>query len=391
MPMNSSTKDIQMKYTLGKILLLLLFCNSYLLAESSLASYTLKANKTTAVIKEPVVITFKAKQKDHRDHMFFALEPQKSKDYSIVLLNKKIDDSKYHDSSATFTYLLFPLHEKDLHIHFNLTIKTASDKAIKQSYVDDHDNSVAISTYDTKVKMQTLFIKINPLKHPVDLVGDFRLSESVEKKEISQFENLNLHYFLIGKGYQAENLKLLKNSDKTISLFEKENTLQDRLTKEGYILKKEYIYAITAKSDFDIPAVTLNAYSPTKHIYYTLSTKKRSIKVTTIDAAVLLDKKEFPKKEEFDFTLYKNILIACIIFFAGFLTAKMSESFSFKRKERKFIDIENTPSAQSLMLLLMHKYKNKDIAKFIDELEMIQYKKSSQSLEELKRQILKEF
>jgi len=380
-----------MKYTLGNILLLLLFCNSYLLAESSLASYTLKASKTTAVIKEPIVITFTAKQKDHSDHMFFSLEPQKSKDYSIVLLNKKIDDSKYHDSLATFTYLLFALREKDLHIHFNLIIKTASDKAIKQSYVDDHDNSVAISTYDTKEKMQTLFIKINPLKHPVDLVGDFHLSESLDKIKISQFEDLNLHYLLTGKGYKAKHLKLLKNSDKTISLFVKENTILSKLTTEGYIFKKEYIYAITAKDDFTVPSISLQAYSPTKHIYYTLSTEKKSIKVTKIDNAALLDKEEFPQKEEFDFTLYKNIFIACIIFLAGFLTAKMSENFHFTHKKRKFADIEDTTSVQSLMLLLMHKYRDKDINNFINTLEMIKYKKSSQSLEEVKKQILKEF
>lgn len=380
-----------MKYTLGNILLLLLFCNSYLLADSTLASYTLKANKTTAVIKEPVVITFTAKQKDHRDHMFFALEPKRNKEYSIVLLNKKVDDSRYHDSSATFTYLLFPLSEKDLHVHFNLTIKTASDKAIKQSYVDDHDDSIAISTYDTKVKMQAVYIHMKPLKHPVDLVGDFRLSESIDKTEISQFENLNVHYLLIGKGYKAEKLKLLNSANQTISLFEKENILQNRLTTEGYILKKEYIYAITAKENFNIPAVTLQAYSPTKHIYYTLSTQKKSIKVTKIDTTVLLDKEEFPKKNELDFTLYKNILIACIIFFAGFLTAKMSESFRFKRKDRKFLDIQNSTSTQGLILLLMHKYKNRDIVKFIDKLEMIQYNRSSQTLEEVKKQILEEF
>ncbi len=391
MPMSSLTKDIRMKHTLGNLFLLLLLCNTYLFAENSLASYTLKANKSTAVIKEPIVITFTAKQKDHSDHMFFSLKPQKGKNYTIVLLNKKIDDSKYHNSLVTFTYLLFALREKDLHIQFDLTIKTASDKAIKQSYVDDHDNSVAFSTYDTKIKMHALFIKIHPLKHPVDLVGDFKLSENIDKTEISQFENLNLHYILRGKGYNAKHLQLLRKNNKTISLFVKEKTLLNKLTREGYLLKQEYIYAITAKNDFIIPKINLQAYSPTKHIYYTLSTKMKSIKVTKVDISTLLDKKIFPQKEEFDFALYKNILITCIIFFAGFLTAKMSEIFSFKHKKRKFIDIKNATSAQSLTLLLMHKYKDKDIVKFIDELEMIQYKKSSQSLEEVKKQILKEF
>ncbi len=389
--MNLSTKDIQMKYTLGKILLSLLFYSTLTFANNSLATYKISANKSTAVVKEPITISFEAHQKDHTDHIFFYLKPYKSDDYSIVLLNKEIDDSKYHDSSTTYTYLLFPLKQKKLHVEFEFIIKTASDKAIKQSYVDDHDDSVGISTYDTKVKLNAITIDVKALQHPVDLVGDFRFTSKVDRTQISQFENVNLHYTLVGKGYKAENIHFMKNKNQTITLFKNVHSDINKLTKDGYIIKKEYIYALSAKENFTIPALEIKAYSPTKHLYYTLQTVQKKIHVKKIDTKTLLDKVEYPKKEQLDLAYYKNTFIAIIIFFAGFLTAKLSENINYKRKAKPFEDIRNAKSAQVLSLLLLNKYKNKEIREFIDMLEMLEYKKTSLSLGSIKSQIIKSF
>ena len=380
-----------MKSTLGKILFTLLLLSASSYAQSSLASYALKTNKTVTFVKEPIVITFVAHQKDHTDHMFFSLTPHKSKEYTITLLQKKINDSKYHDSSVTFTYLLFPLQAKNLHINFDFIIKTASDQAIKQSYVDDHDNSVAISTYDTKIMLKPLNIEVKSLAHQVDLVGDFRLTSTIDKTTISEFEDINVHYLLVGKGYDVNNSSLFQKTSQNISLFTNIHDAMKKITQEGYIIKKEYTYAFTAKDNFTIPAVKLKAYSPSKKIYYTLQEPARNIKVTKVDISTLVDTEEFPQEKSIDFTLYKNIFIASIIFFAGFLTAKVSSNFSFKKRRKKFEDIQNAESVQALTLLLLHKYSTQDIKEFIDTLEQMEYKKTSTSLKEIKAEIIKKF
>ncbi len=311
--MNLLIKDTLMKYTLGKILYFLLFYSTLMFANNSLATYTISANKSTAVIKEPIIISFKAHQIDHTDHMYFSLKPLKSEDYSIFLLNKEVNDSKYHDSATTVTYILFPLKQKKLHILFEFIIKTASDKAIKQSYVDDHDDSIATSTYDTKAKLNAIEINVQALEHPVDLVGDFQLSSKVDTTQISQFENVNVHYTLTGKGYKAEDLNFIKNKNEAITLFKNVYSDINKLTKDGYIIKKEYIYALSAKESFTIAALKIKAYSPTKHLYYTLQTAPTKIHVKKIDTNTLLDKEEYPKKKQLDLQYYKNRFMAILI------------------------------------------------------------------------------
>ena len=379
-----------MKYTLGRILLFLLLINSFAYAE--LATYTLKADKKTAYVKEPIVVTFIAKQKEYTDHMFFSLEPKTSDDYKIVLLKKEIADKSAHNSIATFTYLLFPLKAKKIEVDFDFLVKTASDKAIKQSYVDDHDDSIAISTYDTHMPTKALQIEVKPIKDNVDLVGDFKLTSSIDKKQITQFEELNVHYQLVGKGYRVKGLTLLHKTDKNITLFQDTHDTIDKPTKEGYIIKKEYIYALSAKKSFTVPSITLHAYSPSQERYYTLSVPKQEIKVLPIDTKKLLENKEYPTRKHFDITPYKNAFVAILLFIAGFITAKLSDKIEFTKKKVLFEDIKKAQTPQALILILLQKYHTKNINKFIDILEQIQYDKDNTktTLKEIKESIIKE-
>ena len=116
--MISSTKDIQMKNNLGKLYLLLLF-PFFLFANSDLASYTLTSNKKDVVEKEAVEVTFTASQKDHTNTMFFFLEPHKSSDYEIILLDKYTQTVSSHNNLTTFKYLLFPLKAGEIHVDFD--------------------------------------------------------------------------------------------------------------------------------------------------------------------------------------------------------------------------------------------------------------------------------
>ena len=380
-----------MKYTLGKITLYLLVLNSLLLANTQLADYELSANKSSAVIKEPIVITFTAHQKDHSDHMFFTLEPKKSDAYDIKLLTKVIKDNQYHDSSVIYTYILFPLKGKTLHVDFNFVVKTASDKAIKQSYVDDHDDSIAISTVNTKVAIKPLEITLHALEHPVNLVGDFTLDSTVDKDKITPFEDLNLHYILNGHGYQANDLHIIDKAAQPITLFNEVHNDLNRLTRDGYAIKKEYIYAITAKKDFTIPAVKITAYSPKKARYYTLSVPQKKITVEKIDIAGLLDKESYPKEAKIDWGFYKNIVIALIIFIAGFLTAKLSAriKLTMAKKEDPFKEIKDATSAHALVLILMKNYEQNRIKPLIEELDSEIYRDKNASLKDIKSRIIK--
>lgn len=380
-----------MKNTLGKAIFLFIFFNTSLVANTDLATYQLTTNKKSIHIKEPLLITFRAKQKNHTDNMFFSFNIRKSPDYEVKLLHKDIEDNGYHNSTATFEYILFPLKEKILHVNFNFVIRTASDKAVKQSYVDDHDDSIAISTIDTKVPVKALIIKVKKLLHHVDLVGDFRLSSNIDTTTIDQYGVVNLHYTLTGTGYKEAQFNLFNKKIKNVTIFSKIKDNISKLTEEGYIINSEYIYAFTSKDNFTIPALALEVYSPTKNRYYTLHTKKYTIKVKNIDAATLIDETNEPKANNFvNLEAVKGFFIYTLLFLSGFLAAKLSEkSFTKRRKKEEFKDIKNTKSAKELLTLLIMHYQDRGLDEYVFKIEESLNNKQPLNLEKIKKEILK--
>ncbi len=378
-----------MKKSPGK-LFFVLFLLFIPLQAQPLASYTLKANKDTVYEKEAFTVTFTAKQMDHRDNMMFLLKPQKSPDYQITLLNKVIHDKKYHYAQTTFTYLVFALKAKTLSIDFDFTIQTASDKAVAHSYVDDHDDSIAIQTYNAKMEIKPLKITVKKLAQPVDLVGDFQFKAKIEKKAINEYETVNIVYTLSGKGYEDKNIKPI-TSIKEVDIFSELHDIYFKLTQEGYVIKREYIYALSAKKSFTIPEIKLQAFSPRSKKYYTLKIPKQSIQVTKIDTAKLLDQIESPQTQSpFSAENIETYIRYFILFALGFITAKLS-TFSFKHhpvsQERQ--KIKNAQSAKALLFVMLHTDKASHFKDEIKLLEEMVYNKTPHNFKKIKKALLK--
>ncbi len=378
-----------MKKNLGKTILFLIF--PFLLsANTSLATYSLTSNKKDVYTKEAVEITFTAVQKDHTDEMFFFLEPKKSDNYEIELLDKITKTSSYHSQTTTFKYLFFPLKKGDINVNFDFTIKVASDDAVAQIYTGGRNNVKGIDTTDTKVKLNPLHIHVKDFKEKVDLVGDFTITSKIQNTQINQYGSANIRYYLSGIGYNQKDLDILKKID-GVNIFSEVNDDILNNTKEGHTIKREFSYALISKKDFKIPSITLKAYSPKHHKYYTLSTKEYDIKVSAIDPKTLLDDKSFPETTSYDFTLLKDIFIAFVIFAAGFLTAKFTSNIEFKKpaKREKYQDIKDAKTPKELIFILLQNYQNKDVQNYIDKLELLEYKKSDKSFKEIKEEILR--
>jgi hypothetical protein len=240
--MNTSTKDTQMNTNLGRAFFVLSLLVTTLFAQK-LADYTLTTSNPAPYLKEALTITFKAQQRDHTDTMFFFLEPQKSDDYEIHLLNKTTKELSYHNTTTTFTYILFPLKAKELRVGFDFTIKVASDEAVAQVYTGGRDNVKWINTDDTSLTPPPLVLHVQPLKHPVDVVGDFTLTSQVDKHTMNEYDSLKVLYTLKGVGYKEDNITLLEKNlekDQDITLFFDTNDAYAKLTQEGYNIKREF-------------------------------------------------------------------------------------------------------------------------------------------------------
>ena len=378
-----------MKKSLGRVAFILFIFFIYADA-NNLASYSISANKTEVYEKEAITITFSAIQQDHTDNMMFSLKPKKSDDYKIILLNKKIDDKKYHNSHTSFKYLLFPMKAKKISIDFDFIIRTASDKTVAQSYVDDHDGSIGIQTSNKKVKIKPLEIKVKKLKQHVDLVGDFSLKESVQQTQINQYESLNIVYTLLGEGFGGSNIQLIKNIKNT-TIFSEINNVYLKPTQNGYKIKKEYIYALSAKDNFMIPQVTLQAYSPKRGKYYKLTTPNHQITVTKIDASKLLDNEEYPTSKDFiKIDTIKQLFIYILIFVSGFFSAKF-QSFNFNGRidTKEFKEIKKTKNPKELLFALVNNNKESKFTKEVKMLEDMIYNNATHNFIKIKNRILK--
>jgi hypothetical protein len=357
---------------------------------TNLATYTLSANKTTVYEKEAVVITFDAFQKDHTDNMMFSLEPKKSNDYEIILLNKKIDDSKHHASHTTFHYLLFALQAKTISVDFDFTIRTASDQAVAQSYVDDHDGSIGITTHNSKMQIKPLKIHVKKLQKPVTLVGDFSFKERLDTTKIDQFGSVNIVYTLSGKGYEDKNFQPIK-SIKDVTIFAEKNDLYLKASREGYVVKRDYIYALSAKKDFTIPTVSISAFSPRTGKYYTLTTPQHHITVEKIDTGKLLDNEEFPQEKGLiDIEKLKEFFIYLLIFLAGYITAKFQTS-PFKKKEesKELREVKKAQTPKALLFALINNHLQQKFTKESQMLEDMVYNNAAHNFNTLKNTIIK--
>lgn len=377
-----------MKNTLGRKVFIFLALSLTLIANTNLAEYTLSANKTNVHLKEAVEISFIATQKDKSDVMFFFLEPKKSPDYKIVLLNKSAQKLAYHHKQTKFTYLLFPLTTKKISVDFDFTIKVASDSAVAQVYEGSRDNVKWIETTNTHVDLKPLILNVEALKQDVDLIGDFHLSSTIDKQNISAYESANITYTLTGVGYNDFTINpvgIIMNVD----VFSDTSKQYELATKDGYKIHREFNHALLSQKDIHVKSVAFVCYSPSKEKYYTLKTQEYNIKVNAINPSSLVDKVDFPKTIDYTSTI-KSIFIYILIFFSGFLTAKFSPNI-FQIKKSKYADIEAVHSPKELLYLLMHKYSKKSLEVHYEALNEIVYNKGKESnFKKIKRAVIKE-
>ena len=375
-----------MKHTLGKrSLLLLLFFVPFLTAHE-LAEFSLTTDKKSPYVKEAVEITFHAHQINHDNVMFFFVTPKKSTDYKIVLLQKETKELAYHDKDTEFHYLLFARKSGKISVDFDFVIKVASDNAVAQVYTGSRDNVKWIETDDTEISIDPLELDVKKLSKNVDLVGDFTLTQKLDKERAKAYEKINIKYFLKGVGFDDFSIDPL-GSIEGVDIFTDVIKHANKATKDGYKIQREFNYAIIAPKSFTIPATKIECFSPAKNRYYTLTTKPHTIDVQALPTSELLDKEEYPKQKNYS-KESTNFLIYLLIFIAGYISAKINIKIPFIEKNR-YKDIQKSSNPKELLYILMHSYADKGLEHYYTPLEDMAYgKKGKKSFAKIKREIL---
>jgi len=377
-----------MKSILGKAFILLFFSLVTYLNAAQLASHTLTANNNYPFVKEAVKLTFVAKQTDHSNVMFFFLEPKKSDNYKIVLLNKNAKEISYHNKETTFTYLLFPLKSGILSVNFNYTIKVASDDAVAEVFKGSRDNVKWIETIDKKIELTPFILRVKEIKEKVALIGNFKLSSKLQSSSINSYESANITYYLQGTGYDDINLSIITALN-NVKIFSDIVKHYNKASNNGFKIQREFKYALVSNKSFQIPSKEIRCFNPKNNKYYTLKSESYFIQVTPVDKGSLVDNENYPKKSD-NSSFLEEYLIYLVIFISGFISAKiMPNKIKFLKKEDKYDDIIKSNSAKDLLTILLNRYETKLFSQEIGQLEEIIYHKKRDNFKKIKKSILK--
>jgi hypothetical protein len=382
--MSLSTKDIYVKHTLGRYLILLQLLAMLLGAEDF--SFSSHVNTPDPYVKEPLLLSVDINQTNHDIVLLFNFDLKPSPDYTFRRIDSKETDT-YHDAKVHYLYLIYPLKSGEVKIRFDLVKRITNDESIAYSFSGDRDNVKTLETKNSHVPVPPLTLKVKPLPAHTQLVGDFTLTHDLRQTELKAYEPLSFQITIKGKGYPPLLSHLIKPTDK-FTLFTEKPIVKSSYSKEGTLSEVIYPMALSAKEDFMLPEIRIRAFDPQKERTYLLTVPQTAFKVSQPDHDTLVDSVDSPKPYTVDWGWLKLTVAYFIVFGAGF-----ASGWLYRRKKRELNNtihplmrkIDACKDKKALLqLLLAH-----DATRFtgiIDKLEADLYGKGSYSLKLLKQE-----
>jgi len=380
--MNSLTKDIYVKHTLGSLWILLLFVG--LQAEDF--SHTLFLDKPSAYLKEPLFLTFELNQTNADVVLLFDFDVVPSSDYRAIRVGVEEHDL-HHALWQRYHYLIYPLKIDTIDIAFTLTKKVTTDASVAYSFSGDRDNVKGLVTKDYPIALSPLSVNIKPLPKGTQLVGDFNLSYHIDKHHADAYEPLSLGLTLSGKGYPPL-IENLLHTPKEVHCFQDAPQVQSQHTLQGTHTSVDYTMALSAKKSFTLQTTQIKAFNPYTQASYLLTLPKQSFTIAPIVPSTLLDKKDTPAPLFSDFTWLGTLFNALMLFMAGFFTAVLLRKFPKKTKKHPHPlqeKIQQSKDAKTLLQLLMATDPQR-FASCITTLETALYKNGKIDLNTLKKE-----
>jgi hypothetical protein len=364
-----------MKKNLGN--LILFFLPIYLFG-SSLCDISTHIDKNKILVNEYTILTITAKQKDKHSAMFFEFINPKIDSVKFKLLNKIEKKDKHQDTFVTFRYKLIVKKSGNIEIPLSLKVKQASFESVNSFNTGSADELESLKTKDTIIKLSPIKIEVKDLEKKVQLIGDFKLTYKIDKKNAKAYEPIYASYDIKGKGTHQD-IKTFFYDLNDVDIF---------LDKRGEL---GFDYVFISDKNFTIPAIKISCYSPSKKRYYSLNIPKNKITITKSDQKKLLDDTDSFPSSSYNLSEILVYFNALLIFIAGYLSSHFN---LFKRVQKvqyrdDFKDkITECKNKKDLLKLLLSKNEKRYLP-FIKELEECIYEGKKESLRSIKERLSK--
>jgi len=350
--------------------------------------YSFHLSNHTPYKNQAIVLDVNITQEDHSHVMLFNFMLQKSKMYTFHQIDFKEND-EYHHLKHQYKYLIYPKQEGNCTLIFKMIKSLTDDEKVAYAISGDRDNVKKLVKKDIKVELEPLILNVKSLPKGTNIVGDFSLNYTLDKRHTDAYDPVHLNVVLQGNGNVSPWL-LIPKSEK-YHLFTQEPKVKMLYTSKGTQTRMVWDYAISAKESFELPDVLLKAFNPQTQKTYNLKIPAQSIMVKKIDKTTLLDREDTPSISTKSNWSWLWMLFSYVaVFVAGYLTPR--DWFKRKRvlpksKENLLNDAINRAKTHKELLQLLVVQDNNRYRQAVTLLESVVYNGKKISLEKIKKEI----
>jgi hypothetical protein len=288
-------------------------------------------------------------------------------------------------------YLIYPLKSGDVNITFDLLKKVTTDDSIAYSFSGDRDNVKKLVTTNTNVILPSLQLKVTPLPYDTTLVGDFKLTHTIKKRQAKAYEPLPFQVQIKGLGYPPL-IDMLLPQEGNFTRFTEKPIVKSFVSTEGTQSTVTYPIALSHSKNFTLSPIVLKAFNPKTGKSYTLTVPSQNFDIQEVATHSLVDTIDAPDVLKEDWSWLSALFGYIVVFSAGYLTAlswKWKKKNSAKERHPLIQKIQYCKDDKALLQVLMAA-DSKRFASSIEKLEASLYGNGKINLNKVKKEAEKQ-
>jgi len=369
--------------------LVMLFTLRYGVAGEEGVAVSMEVSNPTPYQGEGVVVEINLSQVDHDKVMLFTLHPPQNQHYALyqVAFQKR---ERYHDIKHYYRYLIYPKVDGPLSLSFMLTQSITDDDKVAYAISGDRDNVKGLIKEDVEIALKPIELQVKALPQGTDLVGNYQLYYRLDKNRTKAYEPVNLEVEIQGEG-EMEAFEFIPLSE-NYHRFSSPPKVERSHSTQGTQSRIHWSYAFSAKENFELPEVTLQAFDPKQKRHYTLHFPAQRINVDPVDQATLVDSKEYPQSSStlWDEAWWGWLFSYGMAFLAGYMTPRGFWRRWLVRSARLEDPLEQevrkAKTHRDLLKILLRANRKED-HRAVEALESVIYQANTLPLDQIKGMI----
>lgn len=348
--------------------------------------YNLQTNLTTPYQYQPILLDVNISQEDHTKVMFFNFTPQESEAYRFYQIDLREVEAHEHDLKHLYRYLIYPTQSGSVEVTFKLIQTVTDDEKIAYTVFGHRELYRKLEKKEIEVAVDPIKLEVKPLPDSFDLVGDFTLAYQLDKVLTDAYDPIHLTIDLKGWG-EVPSIVWIP-PDNQYHVFTQTPQTKILHSDKGTFSEMHWDYAISAKDDFNLSAISLNLFNPQTQQRYKLELPQQNIKVNPVDTTLLVDQEDSPAAiHSMDWSWLVSLMSYLVVFVAGYLMPRefwKRQRIVAKSEEKIWAEKVAAVQTHKELLKLLLSENKQEYFKAIEALESVLYNGKRISLQKIK-------